>query len=93
MPNKAGDSIGKINDRETGARKFPAFPNETDRDKEGLEAAENEGSGLSEPMTDVPEKVRKSDGRDPPRQPTGEPPGQKKPVEESGAHPPSRRPT
>ena len=92
MPNKAGDSIGKINDRETGARKFPAFPNETDRDKEGLEAAENEGSGLSEPMSDIPEKVRKSDGRDPPRQLTGDKRGQQR-SEESGARPPSRRPT
>ena len=53
------------NDRETGARKFPAVPSATDRDKEGLEAAENRSSGLAEPLSDTPEKVRKSDGRNP----------------------------
>jgi hypothetical protein len=91
MPNKAGDSIGKVNHRETGARKFPPFPGETDRDREGLEAAENEGSGLSEPMSDVPEKVRKSEGQNPTR-PTGADPDQQKSAEEIGGRPPSRRP-
>ena len=39
---------GDGNDRETGARKFPAVPGESDRDREGLEAAENRGSGLAD---------------------------------------------
>ena len=93
MPTtKPGDSIGKINHRETGARKFPPFPGETDRDKDGLEAAENEASGLSEPMSDVPEKVRKSDGQDPAR-PTRAGQGQRTAVQEAGGRPPSRRTT
>jgi hypothetical protein len=57
---------GDGNDRETGARKFPAVPGESDRDKEGLEAAENRGSGLAEPLSDTPEKTRKSEGQDQP---------------------------
>ena len=52
------------NDRETGARKFPADPGERDRDKAGLEAAENESHGLTEPQSDHPQETLKSDSRD-----------------------------
>lgn len=65
MPPIEKTPDGDGNDRETGARKFPAAPGESDRDKEGLEAAENRGSGLSEPLSETPEKTRKSDGRNP----------------------------
>lgn len=66
------------NHRETGARKYPPEPGEMDRDRAGLEAAENKGSGLSEPMSETPEKVRKSDGQNPPaRQATPSPASEK----------------
>ena len=65
VSEKAASNSQSRNDRETGAREFPAVPAETDRDKAGLEAARNPASGLSEPLSDTPEKVRKSDGRNP----------------------------
>jgi hypothetical protein len=58
------NEISNRNDRETGARKFPADPREHDRDKAGLEAAENESHGLTEPQGDHPQETLKSDSRD-----------------------------
>ena len=51
------------NFRETGARKFPKVPGEKDRDRDGVETAENRSFGLSEPVEEVQEKTRKSEGR------------------------------
>ncbi|RWC26367.1 MAG: hypothetical protein EOS27_25395 [Mesorhizobium sp.] len=52
------------NHRETGARKLQSGPNEADRDRESIEAAENkppaDGQGLSQHIDD---KTRQSEGR------------------------------
>ncbi|MDQ2633448.1 MAG: hypothetical protein M3Y43_11145 [Pseudomonadota bacterium] len=59
------------NHRETGARKLQSAPLETDRDREGIEAAENkppaDGQGLSQNIDETNEKTRQSEG-------TGQPP-------------------
>ncbi len=59
------------NHRETGARELRSAPSETDRDREGIEAAENErpadGQGLSQNINETNDKTRQSEG-------TGQPP-------------------
>ena len=63
------------NDRETGARKYPAVPEEYNRD-EATDAAlpdKPEPYGLTEAPDDSPEKTRHSDGRRAERKPTPSP--------------------
>ena len=59
------------NRRETGARELQSAPAETDRDREGIEAAENkppaDRQGLSQNMDETNDKTRQSEG-------TGRPP-------------------
>ena len=57
-------AAGNENNRETGARKLPRHPEEVDRDKVGLEAAENRRSGLTRPVDETLEKTRQSDAVD-----------------------------
>ncbi len=55
------------NDRETGARKYPARTGQDPSDAFSQKAAENKkpakGGGLSESVNDVNEKTRHADGR------------------------------
>ncbi len=56
------------NNRHTGARKYPAKRGTDASDDFSQKAAENRkpvGIGLSEPLSDVDEKTRHSDGRNP----------------------------
>ncbi len=54
------------NRRETGARKLQSAPDETDRDREGVDAAENKqpagGLGLSQDINETNDKTRQSEG-------------------------------
>lgn len=54
------------NRRETGARELQSAPAETDRDREGIEAAENkppaDGQGLSQDIDETNAKTRQSEG-------------------------------
>jgi hypothetical protein len=52
------------NNRETGGRIPVARPGEVDRDKAGLEQAENRRSGLRQPADETMEKTRQSDSVD-----------------------------
>jgi hypothetical protein len=58
-------------DRETGARKYPAKTEADASDQLSQEAAENKrpvgGIGLTEPLDDADEKTRHSDGQNPPK--------------------------
>jgi hypothetical protein len=65
------------NRRETGARKLQSAPDETDRDREGIEAAENkrpaDGLGLSQDINETNDKTRQSEGtRQPPATPSSD---------------------
>lgn len=53
-----------FNNRQTGARKFEAHPEEVDRDRVGLEAAENRPSRLMQDVAETMEKTRQSDAVD-----------------------------
>ena len=55
---------GSFNNRQTGARKFEAHPEEVDRDKVGLEAAENRPSHLMRDVGETIDKTRQSDAVD-----------------------------
>lgn len=65
------------NNRETGARKFPARADGDTSDEFYQSAAENKqpanGLGLSESVDDANDKTRHSDGVNPPRHPTPSP--------------------
>ena len=54
------------NNRETGARKLQYRPDETDRDREDIDAACNKpprgGQGLSQKADETEEKARQSEG-------------------------------
>ena len=54
------------NNRETGARKLQYGPDETDRDREHIDAAGNKpprgGQGLSRKADETEEKTRQSEG-------------------------------
>jgi hypothetical protein len=57
------------NNRHTGARKYPAKSGPDASDAFSQDAASNRkpvGMGLSEPLSDVPEKTRHSEGSDMP---------------------------
>ncbi len=53
-----------FNNRQTGARKFEAHPEEVDRDRIGLEAAGNRPSHLMRDVDETIEKTRQSDSVD-----------------------------
>jgi hypothetical protein len=52
------------NNRQTGARKFEAHPEEVDRDRVGLKAAENRRSGLMRNVDETIDKTLQSDAVD-----------------------------
>ena len=53
------------NERETGARKLVAVPRKDETDQNAALAKKPEKFGLSEPVDDVDEKTRHSDGQRP----------------------------
>jgi len=52
------------NNRQTGARKFEAHPEEVDRDRVGIGAAENRRSGLMREVDETMEGTLESDALD-----------------------------
>jgi hypothetical protein len=69
--------MSNTNNRETGARTFPARTDADASDEVSQAAAENKkpanGMGLTESLDDVNDKTRHSDGVNPPRHPTPSP--------------------
>lgn len=57
-------AAGTFNNRQTGARKFEAHPEEVDRDRVGLGAAENRPSQLMRDVDETVDKTRQSDAVD-----------------------------
>ena len=75
--NRRIDNVRKRKQAETGARKFPAKADADASDAFSQDAATNkrpaDGMGLTEPVDEVNEKTRHSEGKNPPKRPTPSP--------------------